>query len=126
MLMFTMLFCCILSVLIIIIKDIECSETNKEINKVCKFTKGHYTMEFLFKTALVIAGIIAAYKHLFSVIILVATLVLLLLIDNSIFLDFFERSDESFWNAKCAETVAFGLCFLFSCTLAFFIKRYRP
>jgi predicted membrane metal-binding protein len=127
-LMFTMLFCCILSVLIISVKDLKCGEILIEsAKKLCRFTTGSSAMEFLIRTVLVIAGILAAYKHLFYVIILVATLALLLLIDNSIWLDYWDRkSNEKLWDAKCAETVAFCLCFLSACTLAFFIKRHQP
>jgi hypothetical protein len=126
MLMFTMLFCCTLSVLIIFIKESSssCSGETDIYKKICRFETGYYAMAFLIRTTLVIAGIFAAYKHLFSVIILVGTLALLLLIENSIWLDLSDRKlNEKLWDTKCAETVAFSLCFLFACTLAFFIKR---
>jgi hypothetical protein len=124
MLMFTMLFCCALSVLIISMKELECY-LYTDWKKYCRYQKGYHAMVFLTRTTLVIAGIFAAYKHLFSVIILVATLALWLLIDNSMRLDLSDRKlNEKLWDVKCAETVAFSLCFLFACTLAFFIKRY--
>jgi predicted membrane metal-binding protein len=125
---FTMLFCCILSVLIISVKDLKCGEILIDaLKNLCKFSKGLATMKFLIKMALIIAGILAAYKHLFSVIILVATLVLFYLIDDSIYLNYNERKlNGKLWDAICAETVALGLCFLFACTLAFFIQRHRP
>ncbi len=125
MLMFTMLFCCALSALIISMKELECRDET-DWKKYCRYQKGYHAIVFLTRTTLVIAGIFAAYKHLFSVIILVATLALLLLIYNSIWLDYSDRKlNEKYWDAECAETVAFGLCFLFAYTLAFFIKRNR-
>jgi hypothetical protein len=127
MLMFTMLFFCTLSVLIIFINGLECSGMLHHLDfgkKSCRFYKGTNAMAFLIRTTLVIAGIFAAYKHLFSVIVLVATLALLFLIDNSLWLDYLDQmKNEKYWDAKCAETVVFGLCSLFAFTLAFFIKR---
>ncbi len=124
-LMFTKLFCCTLSFLIIYMKESKCSGLTDITKKICRLNKGICVMEFLIRTTLVIAGIFATYKHLFSVIILVATLALWLLIDNSMRLDLSDRKlNEKLWDVKCAETVAFSLCFLFACTLAFFIKRY--
>jgi hypothetical protein len=126
MLMFTMLFCCTLSLLIIFIKELECFGGTDSVKKYCRYAKGYHAMEFSIRTTLVIAGIFAAYKHLFSVIVLVATLALFLFIENSMWLDYSDRKlNGRYWDAKCAETVAFGLCFLFAYTLAFFIKRNR-
>lgn len=119
---FAMLFCCSLSILIIYFDKTDFSQIDEKSNR---YYKGSSVVSFLIKATLVFAGIFASYKHLLSVIVLVAILVLLHLVKNSIELDFYERKTYDGWDAMCAETVAYGLCFVFSCTLGFLIKRSR-
>jgi len=116
---FTGLFCCGFTLLVLTLEEIDCIN-----DQYCEDRQLSAAVVFLLTSSKAIGGILASYKHSFISILMIASLIAWdFQSEVSTLVAFGSASRNVYWKLLVATTIVNGLCFIFACTFAYFIKR---